>query len=98
MPSPPTSSTPWPRQLRTSSSETGAASGESAIRLPLEQLRGGAGGIELAPHDAFQQRCGLRVVGRSRLHAAAHARGSDAEHLAAQVAGAALLQGALGLD
>src|SRR5260221_5876658 len=79
-----------PTQDIASASEGIAAA--SVIGLPLQQLAGGAGRVQLPPHHPFQQLRRGRVVGDGRLQAAPHPRGGDAEHLAAQVAGAALGQ------
>src|SRR3954466_4416898 len=93
---PPSSATSAPSQLIASAALGFLA--PSAIDVLLQQLAGGGGRVELAPHNPVEQIGRRRVLGDGLLEAAAHPRGGDPEHLAAQVAGAALGQRPLLFD
>src|SRR3954464_14252816 len=93
---PPNSATSAPNQLIASAALGLLAA--SVIDVLLQQLAGGGGGGELAPDHPVQQLRRSRVLGDGLFEPAAHPRGGDAEHLAAQVAGAALGQRPLLLD
>src|SRR5436305_2517954 len=88
--SPPSSATSVPSQPIASAVPTLRA--PSGIDVLLQQLAGGGGGVELAPHHPVQQLSGRRVLGDRRFQPPPHPRAGDADDLAAQVAGAALGQ------
>src|SRR5215208_2257267 len=69
----------------------------SAI-VTLEQVLGGAGGIDLPLDNAVEELTNRFIVRDSRLQTPPHPGSCQLQYLVAEVPGPPLLQGALGLD